>query len=82
MRVEIDKKAQKDFKNINRADHAAIKVALLALYDFPNIPNIKKLSNFEPGYRLRVGHYRILFDAQEDLVIVYRIRHRKDAYDQ
>jgi mRNA interferase RelE/StbE len=33
-----------------------------------------------PEYRLRVGDYRILLEVEGDKVIVYRIRHRKDAY--
>lgn len=32
------------------------------------------------GYRLRLGDYRVLFEFEEDTILVYRIRHRKDAY--
>ena len=42
--------------------------------------DIKRLTNFTPEYRLRVGDYRILFEVDEDSVIVYRILHRRDAY--
>ena len=82
MRVEIDKKAQKDFKRIDISDQQAVKKALLSLQEFPNISNIKKLSNFEPAYRQRIGNYRILFDIEDNVIVVYRIRHRKDAYDK
>jgi len=33
----------------------------LELNAFPNVSNVKKLTKFEPAYRLRVGNYRILF---------------------
>ncbi|MEA1919849.1 MAG: type II toxin-antitoxin system RelE/ParE family toxin [Campylobacterota bacterium] len=82
MKVEIDKKAQKDFKRINSSDHQLIKKALVSLQNYPDISNIKQLSNFEPGYRLQVGNYRILFDVKEDLIVIYRIRHRKDVYEK
>ena len=42
--------------------------------------DIKKLTNYTPEYRLRVGDWRILFEVEEKRVVVYRIRHRKEAY--
>jgi len=42
--------------------------------------DVKHLTNFTPEYRLRVGDYRILFEIEEDKLIIYRIRHRKEAY--
>jgi len=42
--------------------------------------DIKKLANFYPGYRLRVGHWRVLFEVTNGKIIVYRIIHRKEAY--
>ncbi|MBC6423092.1 MAG: type II toxin-antitoxin system RelE/ParE family toxin [Hormoscilla sp. SP5CHS1] len=31
-------------------------------------------------YRLRVGDYRVLFEIEEDVVVIYRIKHRSKAY--
>lgn len=42
--------------------------------------DIKKLTNFEPEYRLRVGDYRVLFEIENDSLIIYRIKHRRNAY--
>ncbi|WPE18817.1 type II toxin-antitoxin system RelE family toxin [Candidatus Thioglobus autotrophicus] len=42
--------------------------------------NVKKLTNFEPAYRLRIGNYRILFDVLDDTVEIGRVLHRKDSY--
>ena len=42
--------------------------------------DVKKLTNFTPEYRLRTGNYRILFEIENNKIIVYRIIHRKDAY--
>jgi len=33
--------------------------------------NVKKLTNFTPEYRLRVGNYRILFEVEENEIIIY-----------
>jgi len=42
--------------------------------------DVKRLANFTPEYRLRVGEYRILFEIEADKIVIYRIRHRKDVY--
>ena len=42
--------------------------------------DVKKLTNFTPEYRLRVGNYRVLFEVEGGAVVVYRVLHRKDAY--
>jgi len=43
--------------------------------------SIKRLTNFDCDYRLRCGDYRVLFDVEDDEVLVHRILHRKEAYD-
>ena len=42
--------------------------------------DVKRLTNFTPEYRLRVGDYRVLFETENDEIIIYRIMHRKKAY--
>jgi mRNA interferase RelE/StbE len=42
--------------------------------------DVKRLTNFTPEYRLRVGDYRALFEIEGNKIIMYRILHRKDAY--
>ena len=80
MKVNIRKSAIKDLKKINQDDRRKIHSKILALSKFPNISNIKKLTNFEPAYRLRVGNYRILFDLSVDTIEIGRVMHRKDSY--
>ncbi|HHB91097.1 MAG TPA: hypothetical protein ENK60_07280 [Anaerolineae bacterium] len=41
---------------------------------------LSRLTDFTPEYRLRVGDYRILFEVEEDQIVIYRVRHRKDVY--
>jgi mRNA interferase RelE/StbE len=43
--------------------------------------DIKRLTNFDCDYRLRCGDYRVLFDVEENSVVVHRILHRRQAYD-
>ena len=42
--------------------------------------DVKRLKNFQPGHRLRVGDYRVLFDVRGSQAIIQYIRHRREAY--
>jgi len=42
--------------------------------------DIKRLTAFTPEYRLRIGDYRVLFEIEEETIIIFRIRHRREAY--
>lgn len=80
MRVEIRKSAIKDLRKINPEVRNRLHGKIHSLSDFPDVSNIKKLTNFEPAYRMRVGGYRILFDVDEDVIYIGRVLHRKDSY--
>lgn len=54
------------------------KISLLK--EFPDVINIKRLTNFEPAYRLRVGDYRVLFDVVENTIFNGRVLHRQESY--
>jgi mRNA interferase RelE/StbE len=81
MRIEIRKSAIKDFQKINEPFKSKLHEKIISLKNFPDVPNIKKLTNFEPAYRLRVGDYRILFDIIEDTIYIGRVLHRQESYD-
>lgn len=42
--------------------------------------DVKKLTNFTPEYRLRVGKYRILFEINQEKIVIYRVLHRSKSY--
>ena len=82
MELVILGKAIKDMKTISKTDRKNIfdKIELACSGD---TSNVKKLTNHKPKYRLRVGDYRVLFDIEDDSVmVVSRILHRKDAYNK
>jgi len=81
MKIEIRKSAIKDLKHIPKPMKSKIETKILELKNFPHIQNIKKLTNFEPAYRLRVGNYRILFDVLDDTIILGRVLHRQSSYE-
>lgn len=75
--------AQRDYKRLPRNVQQAVKELLDG--DFHTNPlapqfNARKVKVPFTGYRMRLGSYRILFELGKCTIIVYRIRHRKDAY--
>ena len=42
--------------------------------------DVKRLTNFTPEYRMRIGNYRVLFEVEDNEIVIYRIIHRKEAY--
>jgi mRNA interferase RelE/StbE len=77
--IEIRDKAEKDLRSVPKRDSERILNAIQALRaDLQG--DVKKLTNFSPSYRLRVGNWRVLFEVERDKVIVYRVLNRKDAY--
>ncbi len=80
MKIVVEKLAAKDIQKISEPYKSSIKAKIKNLEQYPNLANIKKLTNYTPSYRLRVGDYRVLFDIKDELIVIARIRHRKEAY--
>jgi mRNA interferase RelE/StbE len=77
--VVFKPRALKDLKALPMEEsHRIVKKAEALQDDLAG--DVKKLTGFTPEYRLRVGHYRVLFEVEGRKAVVYRVRHRKDAY--
>ncbi len=80
MKIRIRKSAIKDLERISPEQKKKIHAKILTLRNFPDVTNIKKLTNFEPAFRLRIGDYRVLFDVVDDCIEIGRVLHRKESY--
>jgi len=79
-KILLTKRALKDLGKIDSDSKIRIGEKLRVLTNDP-VGSSKKLSSAIIGtYRFRVGDYRIIFDIEDDKVIVLRIGHRKDIY--
>ncbi|OGW16342.1 MAG: plasmid stabilization protein [Nitrospinae bacterium RIFCSPLOWO2_12_FULL_47_7] len=79
-RIEFKPRSIKDLQGIPQADVKRILEKVEALQN--NLSgDVKRLTNFLPEYRLRVGSYRVLFETDGDKVVIYRIMHRRDVYN-
>jgi hypothetical protein len=64
--VEITKKALKQLKKIQQQEQPKIYNAMQNLKNSETWGDVRKLVNHEYDYRLRVGNYRVLFNATDD----------------
>ena len=77
------KSISKDLKKITKNSLPQIKFGIEELINFPNISNIKHLSNHPlADYRLRIGNYRVLFDVdwENREIQILKIGHRQDIF--
>jgi mRNA interferase RelE/StbE len=56
--------------------------AMRGLASDPRPPGCEKLAGMESLYRIRVGDYRIVYQIQDEvlLVLVVKIGHRREVY--
>jgi mRNA interferase RelE/StbE len=79
--LKIISRCERDLDAVEGHDFEAIKKRILSLSDNPRPFGCKKMTADE-GYRIRCGDYRVLYriDEREKTVIVYRVKHRREAY--
>lgn len=72
---------EKDLKKIPATDLRKILARIEALREDPRPPGCVKLSG-EEYYRVRQGNYRIVYEIEDDklIVIVVKVGHRRDIY--
>ena len=78
--IEFKPRAIKDCKKIEKKllKNIFSKIELMS----NNLEgDVKKLTNFTPEFRLRIGDYRVLFEIEKDIVVIYRVLHRKEVYE-
>jgi len=79
--VLIERYAQKQILKLDKKVIPLIKTAIASLGDNPRSPGYKKLKG-EDAYRIRVGDYRIIYEIEDDKIIVtvVSVGHRKNVY--
>jgi mRNA interferase RelE/StbE len=74
------RRANRDIKRLDELIKLRIKKQLEFLSKSP-LTYAEKLTNSAIGdYRFRVGDYRIIFDIDENNIIILRVGHRREIY--
>lgn len=80
-RVDLGAQAERQLGALPREAARRVVEAMRALGGVPRPLDTRKLKARE-GYRIRVGHYRVLYtvDDRAGVVRVYRLGHRREVY--
>lgn len=79
-RLEIKEEALQQLRALSKEQRRNVGRRLDALQD--NLAgDVKKLTSRTHEYRLRIGSFRVLFMLESDLINVYRVSDRKEAYE-
>ena len=82
-RVLIDARAVKQLQKLPKSVVERIDAAIAALSENPRPTGVKMLQGrLKPGWRVRVGDYRILYRIDDTAgdVRVFEIGHRREVY--
>ena len=80
--IELSATAEKQLRKMNQADQLSILRVISALGNTPRPRGARKLQGYADVFRVRVGHYRIIYsiEAKRLVVIILKVGHRKDVY--
>lgn len=80
--VELARRAQRALVALQRKDQQRVRAAVDLLADNPRPPNCVAMAGEDSVYRVRVGDYRIVYEVQDDVlvVLVVRVGHRREVY--
>ena len=81
-RIELRPAAARALKKLDPQARPRVRGAIALLAQDPRPPASRPLRG-RPGYRVRVGDYRIIYTVADDvlLVVVVTLGHRRDVYE-
>lgn len=81
--ISIKPSAAKELEAVGtKADRSRIVGKIRALAANPRPNGSEKLAGFDDRYRVRQGHYRMVYEIDDaaTAVTIYKVGHRKDVY--
>lgn len=80
--VEFAPSAARSFAKLERRIQRRIAQRVEELVYTPRPRGSEKLRGTADRYRLRVGDYRIIYDIEDDalVILILRVGHRRDVY--
>ncbi|MGB3203883.1 MAG: type II toxin-antitoxin system RelE/ParE family toxin [Crinalium sp.] len=82
--IELTKGALKQLKKLPTDIRERIDLKIQELAVNPRPDGVKKIEGDLSLYRIRIGDYRVIYQIQDDvlLVIVVKVKHRREVYRQ
>ena len=80
--VQYTGAARREMRRLNHSQQDRLRAAIDALARHPRPAGCRKLTGFDDLWRIRVGDYRVVYQMEDDrlVVLIIRVRHRREAY--
>lgn len=80
-RIEVRPAAARSLRKVDPAMRARVQGVIALLAEDPRPPSARRLQG-RPGFRVRVGDYRIIYTVTDEvlLVVVVALGHRREVY--
>lgn len=80
--VFLERAARKDLEVLPARVFRQVIACVRGLALDPRPPGARKIVGSDNAWRVRLGDYRVVYEVDDAAfrVIVYRVRHRKEAY--
>jgi len=81
--IVLKSSAQEELDALDNGIFRRIDRKVLALSETPRPPGCKKLKGYKDHWRIRVGDWRVVYiiDDSAKRIILTRVAHRRDVYD-
>ncbi|MCT1477882.1 type II toxin-antitoxin system RelE/ParE family toxin [Microbacterium sp. p3-SID336] len=81
-RIEIAAAARRQLRKLDPQARRRVQAAIELLADEPRPPAATMLINSDGAWRVRVGDYRVIYDIEDDrlIVLVLAAGHRREVY--
>lgn len=81
-RIDIAAPAQRQLRKLDPQARRRVQAAIELLSEEPRPPAAKMLANSDGAWRVRVGDYRVIYDIEDDLLVVLVLAagHRREIY--
>jgi mRNA interferase RelE/StbE len=87
MDIRYSEKAEKQIKKIDKGDKKNAAMIISAIESFAahkgkqkDLPVKTLKGKYGSFKRLRVGNYRIIFENDDIIMLIYEVKHRQEAY--
>lgn len=86
MEIEYSEKSLKQLKRICKGDKKSAKMIIDCIERYAKNPSDKfdiKILKGQYGdfKRLRVGNYRVIFEDEGNIMLIYEVKHRQESYN-
>lgn len=80
-RIDFTGRARRDLASLDRPARVRVATAIELLGTTPRPPKATPLKG-RPGWRIRVGDYRVIYEIEDDVLLIeiVRIGHRGKVY--